>query len=62
MTYLPTIGHHVTVADKVNAYDGREAVVTAIDVVGDVTVYSVKVGNVSFSLTRAKLREMKYGA
>ena len=60
MTYLPQIGHTVIIADKANFYNGREAVVTGLSVYGDMTVYTVTVGNVSQALTRAKLREVKY--
>lgn len=59
MAYTPVIGHHIIVADKASMYDGREAVVSAINTVGGVTVYTVTVGSVSFPLIRAKLRESK---
>ena len=60
MTYIPKIGHTVIIADKANFYNGSEAVVTRAEMYGDVTVYTVEVGNVSFALTRAKIRELKY--
>lgn len=59
MTYSPKIGHHVIVADKASAYNGREAVVFKIANEG--RAFWVRVGNVEFLLQRANLREVKYG-
>lgn len=58
MSYNPQIGHHVIVADKDNAYNGREALV--FQIANEGRHFWCRVGNVEFLLPRAKLREIKY--
>lgn len=58
MTYNPQIGHHVIVADKASAYNGREALV--FQTANEGRFFWVRVGNVEFLLARKNIREITY--
>jgi hypothetical protein len=59
-SYSPVVGHHIIVADKASAYNGREAIV--FQIANEGRSFWCRIGNVEFLLPRANLRELKYDA
>lgn len=49
------IGRQIIVRETANWYNGRQAVITAAEVFGDITVYTVACANVTFALRSDKV-------